>query len=227
MKDSWFTFGPDVLANILGGIAAGMVVGAVLWFAQASASRAQDRRTIQFQWDQLKADLVIAMGKPNAITVAITERSGRTDRLVELTVGRPIPQWADTLGKSDIRALSNLLAAIERLRIAADSVTSRTEPAIREDHTNWLAEVGRSDALELWVGAVANSLPATDMAAYLPKLTKAGEAKLQDAGMAIVAPKETAACIHSYNVEQNRVKLGYDKLMVEMGPWFQTDVTHP
>jgi hypothetical protein len=98
---------------------------------------------------------------------------------------------------------------------------------IQEDRTNWLAEVGRSDALELWVGAVANSLLATDMAAYLPQLTDASEAKLKDAGMAIVAPRETAACIHSYNVKQNRVKLGYDKLMGEMAAWFQSDVTHP
>ncbi len=227
MNDPWFTFGPDVLSNIIGGLVAGIVVGVIIWRVQISGERARERKRTQFAWDQIKADLVIAMGVPEQISLEISEGRGRTRRVLQITSGKPISQWADILAGKDIRALRDLLSAIERLKIAADSVTSRTEPALQQNRTDWLALTGRSDALELWVGAVANQVPRVELNGFFPGLTEAAEGELNDACTKIRMADNTTACMHSYNLEQNRVSLAYDRLMAEMGTWFQTDVTRP
>ena len=118
MTIAWESFVPDLIV----GVVTGLVVGGILAWTQARASRDREKREIALRWEALRPQVGALLLDPwdrRVIGPSLSSFVSRTDRLRELLKDVPLASWAEVLDSSELRNLHEFVRAAAELDGAA------------------------------------------------------------------------------------------------------------
>ena len=136
---NWDSFLPDLIV----GLFTGLVVGGILAWTQARASKKRERREIELRWEALRPRVGALLLDPwdrRVVWSTLGEFAGRTDALRELIEDFPLGSWAEVLDSDELRSLHELSKAASELHGAAPRfdgflLHSITGYLMRDTHT--------------------------------------------------------------------------------------------